>query len=120
MEEPVENQTLVTSSAFADPTFRAMFVKLRWIRVNRTPVKMEENAFQKDQTTSTERPDNYYGTNCEKSTMGFGEMSYITFPLDPNTNDMSIIFSSIKPNSLLICNFGEQGGGRSDLLQLNW
>ena len=31
MEEPVENQTLVTSSAFADPAFRAMYVKLRWI-----------------------------------------------------------------------------------------
>ena len=29
MEEPVENQTLVTSSAFADPAFRAMYVKLR-------------------------------------------------------------------------------------------
>ena len=62
-------------------------------------------------------PDNYYGTNCEKSTFGFGEMSYMTFPpLDPNTNDMSITFSTTKPNSLLIYNYGEQSGGRSDFI----
>ena len=65
-------------------------------------------------------PDNYYGTNCEKSTFGFAELSYMTFPpLDPNTNDISITFSTTKPDSLLIYNFGDHdSGGRSDFIAI--
>ena len=64
-------------------------------------------------------PDNFYGTNCEKSTFGFGELSYMKFPpLDPNTNDISITFSTLKENSLLIYNYGRQSGGRSDFLAI--
>ena len=65
-------------------------------------------------------PDNYYGTNCEKSTFGFGELSFMTFPpLDPNTNDISITFSTTKPDSLLIYNFGDHdSGGRSDFISI--
>ena len=62
-------------------------------------------------------PDNFYGTNCEESTFGFGELSYMKFPaLDPNTNDISITFSTSRPNSLLVYNYGRQSGGRSDFL----
>ena len=64
-------------------------------------------------------PDNFYGTNCEKSTFGFGELSYMKFAsLDPNTNDISITFSTLKENSLLIYNYGRQSGGRSDFLAI--
>ena len=64
-------------------------------------------------------PDNFYGTNCEKSTFGFGELSYMKFStLDPNTNDLSITFSTMKANSLLIYNYGQQSGGRSDFLAI--
>ena len=63
--------------------------------------------------------DNFYGANCELSTFGFGELSYMKFSsLDPNTNDISITFSTLKPNSLLIYNFGRQSGGRSDFLAI--
>jgi protocadherin Fat 4 len=62
-------------------------------------------------------PDNFYGTNCERTTFGFGEMSFMTFPaLDPNTNDISITFSTTKSDSLLLYNFGRQNGGRSDFI----
>ena len=62
-------------------------------------------------------PDNYYGTNCEKSTFGFGELSFMTFPaLDPNTNDISITFSTTRSNCLLVYNYGEATGGRSDFI----
>ena len=62
-------------------------------------------------------PDNFYGTNCEKSTFGFGELSYMTFPsLDPNTNDVTITFSTTKPDCLLVYNYGEVSGGRSDFI----
>ena len=62
-------------------------------------------------------PDNFYGTNCEKTTFGFGEMSYMTYPaLDPNTNDISITFATTKTDSLLLYNFGRQSGGRSDFI----
>jgi len=41
----------------------------------------------------------------------------MTFPpLDPNTNDIGIIFSTIKSNSLMVYNYGEQTGGRSDFV----
>ena len=64
-------------------------------------------------------PDNFYGTNCEKSTFGFAELSFMTFPsLDPNTNDISITFSTTKANSLLVYNYGESSGGRSDFLSV--
>jgi len=62
-------------------------------------------------------PDNFYGTNCERTTFGFGELSFMTFPaLDPNTNDISITFSTSKADSLLLYNFGRQSGGRSDFI----
>jgi protocadherin Fat 4 len=41
----------------------------------------------------------------------------MTFPaLDPNTNDISITFSTSKADSLLLYNFGRQSGGRSDFI----
>ena len=62
-------------------------------------------------------PDNFYGTNCEKSTFGFGELSFMTFPsLDANTNDITITFSTTQPDCLLVYNYGEAAGGRSDFL----
>jgi protocadherin Fat 4 len=39
-------------------------------------------------------------------------------PLEPNTNDISITFSTNKKNSLLAYGFGEQTGGRSDFVAL--
>ena len=64
-------------------------------------------------------PDNFYGTNCEKSTFGFSELSYMKFPaLDSNTNDIEITFSTMKTDSLLVYNFGQQSGGRSDFIAI--
>ncbi len=61
----------------------------------------------------------FYGKLCEKSGFGFSVGSFMSFPpLDPNTNDISIVFSTNKENSLLAYNFGEQTGGRSDFLAL--
>ncbi|KAK6636221.1 hypothetical protein RUM43_009879 [Polyplax serrata] len=62
-------------------------------------------------------PHDRYGRHCEKSTFGFNELSYMAFPpLDVSTNDISIIFATIKPNALLVYNFGIQTGGRSDFV----
>lgn len=61
--------------------------------------------------------DGRYGRHCEKSTYGFQELSYMSFPsLDAATNDITFIFSTTKPNSLLIYNYGLQTGGRSDFV----
>lgn len=61
----------------------------------------------------------YFGRYCEKSAFGFGPESFMTFPpLDPNTNDISITFSTNKRNALLAYDFGEQTGGRSDFIAL--
>lgn len=58
-----------------------------------------------------------YGRHCEKSTFGFHELSYMTFPpLDAATNDISFVFATTKPNSLLVYNYGLQTGGRSDFV----
>lgn len=63
--------------------------------------------------------DGRYGRHCERATFGFQELSYMTFPsLDPNTNDISIIFATTKPNALLLYNFGTQSGGRSDFVAM--
>ena len=63
--------------------------------------------------------DNYYGVHCEKSSFGFSELSYMTFPpLEASTNDISIVFSTNSRNSLLVYNFGLQTGGRSDFVAL--
>lgn len=63
--------------------------------------------------------DGRYGRHCERATFGFQELSYMTFPsLDPNTNDISIIFATTKPNALLLYNFGTQSGGRSDFVAI--
>ena len=63
--------------------------------------------------------DNFYGSKCEQSTYGFKELSYVTFPaLDPSVNDLSAIFSTTLENALLVYNFGEVIGGRSDFLAL--
>jgi protocadherin Fat 4 len=41
------------------------------------------------------------------------------FPaLDSNTNDIEITFSSMKEDSLLVYNFGQQSGGRSDFIAI--
>lgn len=61
--------------------------------------------------------DGRYGRHCEKSTYGFNELSYMTFPsLDAATNDISFVFATNKPNSLLVYNYGLQTGGRSDFV----
>ena len=41
----------------------------------------------------------------------------MTFPsLDPNTNDVTITFSTTKPDCLLVYNYGAVSGGRSDFI----
>ncbi|KAG5892988.1 hypothetical protein JTB14_031839 [Gonioctena quinquepunctata] len=61
--------------------------------------------------------DGRYGRHCEKSTFGFQELSYMSFPsLDAATNDISFIFATTKPDALLIYNYGLQSGGRSDFV----
>ena len=63
--------------------------------------------------------DNYYGTHCEKSSFGFSDLSYMTFPpLEASTNDISVVFSTNMANALLVYNFGQQTGGRSDFVAL--
>lgn len=60
-----------------------------------------------------------YGRHCEKSTFGFGELSFMSFPsLDTTTNDISFIFATTKPDSLLVYNYGLQSGGRSDFVAI--
>lgn len=63
--------------------------------------------------------DGHYGRHCERSTFGFHELSYMSFPaLDAATNDISIIFATTKPDALLIYNYGTQSGGRSDFVAM--
>lgn len=60
-----------------------------------------------------------YGIHCESSTFGFNELSFMQFPpLDPSTNDITIIFATTKPDALLLYNFGAQTGGRSDFIAI--
>ncbi|KAJ8730776.1 hypothetical protein PYW08_002189 [Mythimna loreyi] len=60
-----------------------------------------------------------YGTHCESTTFGFGELSYMQFPsLDASTNDITIIFATTKPDALLLYNYGGQTGGRSDFIAI--
>ncbi|XP_026315594.1 cadherin-related tumor suppressor isoform X2 [Hyposmocoma kahamanoa] len=60
-----------------------------------------------------------YGIHCESSTFGFNELSFLQFPpLDPSTNDITIIFATTKPDALLLYNFGAQTGGRSDFIAI--
>ncbi|KAJ8896879.1 hypothetical protein PR048_002225 [Dryococelus australis] len=62
-------------------------------------------------------PEARYGRHCERSTFGFRALSYMAFPsLDSATNDVSIVFSTTKPDALLVYNFGPQTGGRSDFV----
>lgn len=64
-------------------------------------------------------PEGLHGRHCEKSTFGFGDLSYMTFPgLDLNTNDISVTFATMKSDSLLVYNYGIQTGGRSDFVAL--
>lgn len=61
----------------------------------------------------------HYGRHCEKSTFGFNELSFMTFPaLDAATNDISFVFATTKPNALLVYNYGLQTGGRSDFVAI--
>ena len=63
--------------------------------------------------------DNYYGNHCELTTMGFEELSYVSLsPLDPNANDISVIFTTTKEQALLVYNFGQVISGRSDFIAL--
>ncbi|XP_058790848.1 cadherin-related tumor suppressor [Phymastichus coffea] len=60
-----------------------------------------------------------YGRHCERSTFGFDELSFMTFPaLDSNTNDITVVFATTKPNALLLYNYGPHSGGRSDFVVL--
>ncbi len=64
-------------------------------------------------------PHGLHGRHCDKSTFGFGDLSYMTFaPLDANTNDISVTFATLKSDSLLAYNYGTQTGGRSDFVAL--
>lgn len=64
-------------------------------------------------------PNGRYGMHCESTTFGFGELSYMKFPpLDASTNDITIIFATTKPDSLLLYNYGAQTGGRSDFIAI--
>lgn len=64
-------------------------------------------------------PEGLHGRHCEKSTFGFGDLSYMTFPaMDSNTNDISVTFATTKLDSLLVYNYGGQTGGRSDFVAL--
>lgn len=64
-------------------------------------------------------PEGRYGRHCERSTFGFDELSYMAFPtLDSNTNDITIVFATTKPNALLLYNYAPQNGGRSDFVVL--
>lgn len=64
-------------------------------------------------------PEGLHGRHCEKSTFGFGDLSYMTFPgLDSNTNDISVTFATVKLDALLVYNYGVQTGGRSDFVAL--
>nr|XP_012234819.1 PREDICTED: cadherin-related tumor suppressor [Linepithema humile] len=64
-------------------------------------------------------PEGRYGRHCERSTFGFDELSYMTFPaLDSNTNDITIVFATTKPDALLLYNYAPQTGGRSDFVVL--
>ncbi|XP_015586375.2 cadherin-related tumor suppressor [Cephus cinctus] len=64
-------------------------------------------------------PEGRYGRHCERSTFGFDELSYMSFPaLDSNTNDITVIFATTKSNALLLYNYGPQTGGRSDFVVL--
>lgn len=43
----------------------------------------------------------------------------MTFPpLDATTNDISFVFATTKPDSLLVYNYGLQTGGRSDFIAI--
>ncbi|SPP79093.1 blast:Cadherin-related tumor suppressor [Drosophila guanche] len=60
-----------------------------------------------------------YGRHCERFSYGFEPLSFMTFPaLDVTTNDISIVFATTKPNSLLLYNYGMHSGGRSDFLAI--
>ena len=62
---------------------------------------------------------NFYGIHCEKSSYGFSELSFMTFPpLEASTNDISVVFSTNMANALLVYNYGFQTGGRSDFVAL--
>ncbi|KAK9298595.1 hypothetical protein QLX08_008094 [Tetragonisca angustula] len=64
-------------------------------------------------------PEGRYGRHCERSTFGFEELSYMAFPaLDSNTNDITIVFATTKPDALLLYNYAPQAGGRSDFVVL--
>ncbi|KAL0131096.1 hypothetical protein PUN28_002587 [Cardiocondyla obscurior] len=64
-------------------------------------------------------PEGRYGRHCERSTFGFDELSYMAFPaLDSNTNDITIVFATTKPDALLLYNYASQSGGRSDFVVL--
>lgn len=61
----------------------------------------------------------YFGANCDQRTFAFNELSYLQYPeLEASTNDISIVFATTKPNSLLIYNYGTAIGGRSDFVAL--
>lgn len=63
--------------------------------------------------------ENFYGSHCEKSSFGFDRLSYMSFPsLEASTNDISLVFSTNSRSALLLYNFGQQTGGRSDFVAL--
>lgn len=64
-------------------------------------------------------PNGLHGRHCEKSSYGFNDYSYMSFPsLDGITNDITFVFSTSKPDSLLLYNYGTQVGGRSDFIAI--
>ncbi|KAH8409560.1 hypothetical protein KR222_008523 [Zaprionus bogoriensis] len=64
-------------------------------------------------------PSGRYGRHCERFSYGFSPLSFMSFSsLDPTSNDISIVFATIKPTALLVYNYGLQNAGRSDFLAI--
>ncbi|XP_059476479.1 cadherin-related tumor suppressor [Neocloeon triangulifer] len=64
-------------------------------------------------------PDTHHGQHCERSSFGFNGLSFMAFQaLDAATNDITIVFATLKREALLVYNFGAQTGGRSDFVAL--
>lgn len=65
-------------------------------------------------------PSGRHGRRCEKTAIGFPELSYAAFPSleGSSIDEISIVFSTTRPNSLLMYDYGIASNGRSDFLAL--
>uniref|UniRef100_H3A4U8 FAT atypical cadherin 4 n=1 Tax=Latimeria chalumnae TaxID=7897 RepID=H3A4U8_LATCH len=59
------------------------------------------------------------GRNCELSSLGFEELSYMEFPpLDPRNNIISLEFATVKKNSLILYNYDNRKGVGGEFVAL--